>query len=69
MAGVLGFEPRNVGVRVRCLTTWRYPNIKFVKMLSDTDVVTPFGRTTSATWRYPNMKFVEIVSDISYHFI
>ena len=44
-------------VRVRCLTTWRYPNIKFTKMLPDTDVVTPFGRTTSATWRYPNIKF------------
>ena len=27
MAGVLGFEPRNVGVRVRCLTAWPYPNI------------------------------------------
>ena len=27
MAGVLGFEPRNGGVKVRCLTAWRYPNI------------------------------------------
>jgi hypothetical protein len=28
--GVLGFEPRNNGVKVRCLTAWRYPilNIK-----------------------------------------
>jgi hypothetical protein len=26
MAGVLGFEPRNGGVKVRCLTAWRYPN-------------------------------------------
>ena len=24
--GVLGFEPRNDGVRVRCLTFWLYPN-------------------------------------------
>ena len=23
-AAVLGFEPRNDGVRVRCLTVWRY---------------------------------------------
>ena len=23
--GVLGFEPRNNGVKVRCLTAWRYP--------------------------------------------
>ena len=26
MAGVLGFEPRDGGVKVRCLTAWRYPN-------------------------------------------
>ena len=25
MAGVVGFEPTNVGVRVQCLTTWRRP--------------------------------------------
>ena len=25
LAGVLGFEPRNVGVRVPCLTAWRHP--------------------------------------------
>ena len=28
MAGVEGFEPSNVGVRVPCLTTWRHPNIQ-----------------------------------------
>ena len=27
MAGVAGFEPTNDGVRVRCLTAWRHPNI------------------------------------------
>lgn len=26
MAGVAGFEPTNVRVRVWCLTAWRYPN-------------------------------------------
>src|SRR6185312_3815417 len=26
MAGALGFEPRNVGTKNRCLTTWRRPN-------------------------------------------
>lgn len=26
-AGVLGFEPRSDGVRVRCLTVWLHPNI------------------------------------------
>ena len=26
MAGDLGFEPRNDGVKVRCLTAWLIPN-------------------------------------------
>ena len=26
LAGVAGFEPATDGVRVRCLTAWRYPN-------------------------------------------
>ena len=25
---VAGFEPANTAVKVLCLTTWRYPNIK-----------------------------------------
>ena len=25
LAGVRGFEPRNAGIRIRCLTAWRYP--------------------------------------------
>ena len=24
--GVKGFEPLNVGTKIRCLTTWRHPN-------------------------------------------
>ncbi len=28
MAGVAGFEPTNDGVRVRCLTAWRHPNVR-----------------------------------------
>ena len=31
LAGVAGFEPTNNGVKVRCLTPWRHPNIKAVK--------------------------------------
>ena len=27
MARVAGFEPANDGVRIRCLTAWRYPNV------------------------------------------
>ena len=26
MAGVLGFEPRHDGIKIRCLTAWLYPN-------------------------------------------
>lgn len=29
MAGVQGFEPWDGGIRIRCLTTWRYPNVYF----------------------------------------
>ena len=28
MAGVTGFEPVNAGVKVLCLTAWRYPKKK-----------------------------------------
>ena len=27
LAGIAGFEPAHDGVKVRCLTAWRYPNI------------------------------------------
>ncbi len=33
LAGVAGFEPTNDGVRVRCLTAWRHPNIQFLQPL------------------------------------
>ena len=26
LAGVPGFEPGNAGIKIRCLTAWRYPN-------------------------------------------
>ena len=26
MAGVIGFEPMNDGIKTRCLTAWLYPN-------------------------------------------
>lgn len=25
LAGVAGFEPTNTGIKIRCLTAWRYP--------------------------------------------
>jgi predicted NodU family carbamoyl transferase len=32
MAGVLGFEPRDDGIKIRCLTAWLYPKNKaFIK--------------------------------------
>ena len=27
LARVAGFEPADDGIRIRCLTTWRYPNV------------------------------------------
>ena len=36
VAGVAGFEPTNDGVRVRCLTAWRHPNVLLTNsILSD----------------------------------
>ena len=32
MAGVLGFEPRHDGIKIRCLTAGLYPN-HFIKMV------------------------------------
>ena len=29
LARVAGFEPADDGIRIRCLTTWRYPIIRF----------------------------------------
>lgn len=29
LAGMAGFEPTSHGVKVRCLTPWRHPLIKF----------------------------------------
>ena len=31
MAGLAGFEPTNAGIKNRCLTTWRQPNMLFLK--------------------------------------
>ncbi len=34
MAGVLGFEPRNAGIKTQCLTAWRYPKRKKLTCVS-----------------------------------
>ncbi len=32
MVGVAGFEPAHGGIKSRCLTTWRHPNIdRFIR--------------------------------------
>ena len=33
LAGVEGFEPPNDGIRIRCLTAWRYPCVVFCDIL------------------------------------
>ena len=30
MAGVAGFEPTNAGIKIPCLTAWRYPNVLYL---------------------------------------
>ncbi len=38
LAGVRGFEPRNAGIRIQCLTAWRYPNnfLRHKHLMQDT---------------------------------
>ncbi len=42
LAGVRGFEPRNAGIRIRCLTAWRYPN-KLFSNRSNTSTRSEYG--------------------------
>ena len=32
LARVAGFEPAHDGIRIHCLTTWRYPIVSFIKV-------------------------------------
>ncbi len=39
LAAALGFEPRNDGVRVRCLTAWRRRNIQAKEIISQQRII------------------------------
>ena len=51
MAGVVRFELTHVGVRVRCLTAWRYPNIKLHICRSHTDILTNLYYRIPVAWQ------------------
>ena len=34
LAGVEGFEPSHDGIRIRCLTAWRYPNVWYLVIIA-----------------------------------
>lgn len=39
-AGIEGFEPPNAGIRIQCLTAWRYPNVfNFCRFVSATMII------------------------------
>ena len=60
LAGVEGFEPSNVGVRVPCLTTWRHPNIfELKKILAGVAGFEPTRERVKVScltaWLHPNV--------------
>ncbi len=59
LAGVEGFEPSNVGVRVPCLTTWRHPNVFGFEILAGVAGFEPTGDRVKVycltAWRHPNI--------------
>ena len=66
LAGVEGFEPSNVGVRVPCLTTWRHPNI--IRVKKNLAGVAGFEPTRErvkvsclTAWLHPNIEFFKFM--------
>ena len=39
LAGVVGFEPTHDGIRIHCLTAWRYPCVRNIKLSFNKDGV------------------------------
>ena len=51
-------NPRNNGVRVRCLTTWRHPNISFCHLLfSDLFIISHFFVFVKSFFQISQKKF------------
>ena len=59
LAGVAGFEPTNDGVRVRCLTAWRHPNIQFAPRRASTNTYCTTRRENYQAFLY---RFTKIFS-------
>ena len=61
LARVAGFEPANDGIRIRCLTAWRYPIMKFFREFPSLETrVAGFEPANDGirircltAWRYP----------------
>ena len=57
VAGVRGFEPRNAGIRIRCLTAWRYPNFTLtISYQGQTGGLAPGDTPTSARTAWATFK-------------
>src|ERR1700679_4116050 len=46
LAGVEGFEPPNGGIKTRCLTTWRHPNLEKNRRPASTGAALPKARVS-----------------------
>ncbi len=49
LAGAGGFEPPNAGTKIRCLTTWRRPNLRAQSVLRPT-LIAPRRRRNGRGW-------------------
>ena len=57
-------NPRNNGVRVRCLTTWRHPNIWFCPLsFSDLFIISHFFVFVKSFFQISQKNFSELLSD------
>ncbi len=68
LAGVRGFEPRNAGIRIRCLTAWRYPNNRAVNRLLEEDGWGTWIRTRECRYQKPVPYRLAIPQQIGFEF-
>ncbi len=66
MAGVVGFEPTHGGVKVRCLTAWRYPNIRnpadYSEKYGKSKLFKPLNDINKKQVNQKNISFIYILS-------
>lgn len=66
LAGIVGFEPTNSGVKDRCLTAWQYPIKRYLNMISQS--CPAVKRTSENSLRISeSVKFRDILQNYRYY--